>query len=309
MTDRNVRLGVFYDGGWFGRLWRHMDENSAWKAGLSFTGVHDILRWYVHRDLGHPLTAVSLAEAHYVLGRPPELTHPGADDGRWIPRASTQEWDRVLQEEGIVRHDAVLSARKDARRQMGADVTLALVTFDRAITAALDMVVLVAPDAHLVPLVRYLQQREVKVIVPSICDESTNPDGSIGQISTEPALTEQADYAPTWNNLLASGLTEEYRLTYPFVSKVGGGSNVGGRPAADGYRYGTINNWNPAAGFGFITGNDGTKWFIAAQDLPPGYNSLPKGQPVRFNGRPHPTPGQKYPQARACQPLEAGHTH
>ncbi|GAA3722429.1 hypothetical protein GCM10022224_104280 [Nonomuraea antimicrobica] len=307
MTTTSIRLGVFYDGGWFGRLWQYMATDSPWKAGLAFGGVHDILRWYVHRDLGHPLNAVTLTETHYVLGRPPELTHPGVDDGRWIPRGSTQEWDRILEGEEITRHDAVLSPRKHARKQMGADVTLALVTFDRAVAASLDIVALIAPDAHLAPLVSYLQQRRITVIVPSICDEYVQSDGSRGEISTESGLTDEADYAPSWNDLLVSGLTEDYRLTYPFVSKAGGGRNVGGRPAADGYRYGTVNRWNPT-GHGFITENDGTRWFIAARDLADGYTALPKGQPVRFNGRPHPAPGKQYPQARACQPYEAGPT-
>ncbi|MFC7593530.1 hypothetical protein ACFQYP_64870 [Nonomuraea antimicrobica] len=221
MTTTSIRLGVFYDGGWFGRLWQYMATDSPWKAGLAFGGVHDILRWYVHRDLGHPLNAVTLTETHYVLGRPPELTHPGVDDGRWIPRGSTQEWDRILEGEEITRHDAVLSPRKHARKQMGADVTLALVTFDRAVAASLDIVALIAPDAHLAPLVSYLQQRRITVIVPSICDEYVQSDGSRGEISTESGLTDEADYAPSWNDLLVSGLTEDYRLTYPFVSKAG----------------------------------------------------------------------------------------
>ncbi|WP_431929923.1 hypothetical protein [Nonomuraea jabiensis] len=305
MTDTNVRIGVFYDGGWFSRLWRYTSTISPWKAGLAFGGVADVLRWYVHRDLGYPLAAVSLAETHYVLGRPPELAPPGAER----PRTASQELDKILQEEGIVRHDAVLSPSKNARKQVGADVLLALVTFDRAIAADLDIVALIAPDAHLVPLVRYLQQRGIKVIIPSIYDEYDDPDGFIGQISTQPALTTEADFAPSWNDLLASGLTKEYRLACPFVSKVGGGPNVGGRPAADGYRYGTITRWEAGASFGFITDSDGAQWYVAAQDLSDGGTSLPQGQPVRFNGRPRPAPGKKYPQARACHPHDVAPTH
>lgn len=151
MKEESIRLGVFYDGGWFGRLWLYMATASQWKAGLALSGVHDVLRWYVHRNLGHSLASIKLDEAHYVLGRPPELSRPGADGGRWIPRGSEQHWDQILQEEGVTRHDAYLSPRKDARRQVGADVTLALVTSDRAMTADLDIVVLIAPDAHMVP--------------------------------------------------------------------------------------------------------------------------------------------------------------
>ncbi|MFI9553739.1 NYN domain-containing protein [Nonomuraea endophytica] len=298
-----IRLGVFYDGGWFNRLWLYMAHDSKWQSGLAFRGVHGVLRWYVHRELGHPLEAISLGEAHYVLGRPPGLTPEDARVGRWIPVGSSQTWDQILDKEGITRHDTYLAPRPGSVKSVGADVTLALVTADRALSARLDIVVLVASDGHMVPLVRYLRERNITVIVPSIDSFATTLEGVLRPIKTEPALMQEADHAPPWDELVGAGLTDDYPLMFPFVSKIGGAPNVGGPPAKDGYHYGTINNWKGGrGGFGFITANDGTKWYVSAEDLVDCDDlELQVDQSVRFSGRPRPQPGRPYPQARSCR--------
>jgi cold shock CspA family protein len=115
-------------------------------------------------------------------------------------------------------------------------------------------------------------------------------------------LEHAADDTPSWMELLEAGLRPDYarQLRYPFVRPVtptGQGSTSG-----DGYRYGTANRWRPGEAFGFITASDGVRWYVHRDDLV-GCASLVEGQQVRFNGRPKPLPGARYPQARAVEPV------
>ncbi|MEV6154895.1 hypothetical protein AB0L53_31600 [Nonomuraea sp. NPDC052129] len=279
-----------------------MAEHSPWRAGLYFGGVHDLMRWHLHRQFNRPLASVVLAETHYVLGRLPGKTDAQADDSGWVgtPWGSSPVWDRILKEEGIVRHDTVMTAAGEAGKahmQIGTDVELALVTYTTATSANLDVVVLIAPYAHLVPLVRHLQTAGIQVVVPSIYERYSTSTGR-AKISIEPALAQAADHTPPWTDLITAGLQKDYRLVYPFVAKVGGEDNIGAA-RTDGFRYGTINRWDSGSNYGFITESDGTRWFVKVDEVNGGFPLL-KGQPVRFLGDPHPALGRDYPRVRIC---------
>ncbi|MBT2234733.1 hypothetical protein [Nonomuraea sp. NEAU-A123] len=302
--QRPLRFGIYYDGGWFTQLWRHMAGHSPWKAGLNFGGVHDLMRWHLHRQYNHPLASVVLAETHYVLGRLPEKADAQTDDSGWVgtPWGSSPMWDRILKEEGIVRHDTAMTATSKAGKshaQIGTDVKLALVTHITATSAKLDIVVLIAPYAHFVPLVWHLHQAGIQVVVPSIYERYSTDTGHRVELITEPALIQAADHTPTWTDLITAGLQNDYRLTYPFVAKAGGGPNIGTARPELGFRYGTVNRWDSGSHFGFITENDGTRWFVKVGEVKGGF-PLRKGQPVQFRGEPYPAPGRDYPRVRIC---------
>jgi hypothetical protein len=63
--DAPIRVGVFYDGGWFSHLWQWFDEHPEWKAAPAFGGIHDALRWYLHHELAKPMSGIAVTEAHY----------------------------------------------------------------------------------------------------------------------------------------------------------------------------------------------------------------------------------------------------
>ncbi|MFG1858480.1 hypothetical protein ACGFJT_42075 [Actinomadura geliboluensis] len=63
-----LRFRVFFDGGWFSDLWRHLAEACSWQSAPTFLGVHDAIRWFLHLQ-GHPLDAVTFDCAHDMLGR------------------------------------------------------------------------------------------------------------------------------------------------------------------------------------------------------------------------------------------------
>jgi cold shock CspA family protein len=199
----------------------------------------------------------------------------------------------MLKEEGIVRHDVLCAGN----REIGADVELALVVHELALARCFDIAALITGDADFLPLINRLRASGIGVLIPSF----TQADGALHAVRTSPALIQAADHAPSWEHLLTCGLDPDYRLRYPFTAPVKGATS---QRAADGYRYGTVNKWQDGAAFGFITDTDGVNWFVSKQALPPDLKSLSVGRQVRFNGRPRPTPGKPYPEARAVQPHE-----
>ncbi|TDB96936.1 NYN domain-containing protein [Actinomadura sp. 7K534] len=258
-----LRLGVFYDGGWFSGLWRYLAGNSHWRSAPTFIGVHDVIRWFLHLQ-GHPLDAVTLDCAHYVLGRP----EPGKG-------GAGEHWDRVLDRYGIVRHDALVVDG----REKNADALLKQVTYQHATDRALDAVALITGDNDLLPLVHRLTRDGLTVVVPSLPEIRYTDHTGRRWIRTSPKLTEAATYAPDWRDLLSTAIEPDYPLSYPFTDPVPGALS---KPAADGYRYGTVNRWHPYENYAFIIDRGGVQWHVNRNALPDTTILLDLAQPVRF---------------------------
>ncbi|MET8146210.1 NYN domain-containing protein [Sphaerisporangium sp. NPDC005288] len=292
-----LRLGVLYDGGWFMHLWQYVADDSKWKKKLSFGGIHDLMCWYLHKELGTPLADLSVTEAHYVLGKPAKTDYRLSGGSRRPVGVMSNTWDRVLRKEGIIRHD-VACTDESGNGEAGADVELALLAYELTIARKIDVAILVTGDADFLPLIYRLQERDIRVIVP---DGFTEADGAGHRVRSAPLLKRHADHAPSWESLLDSGISPDYRLRSPFTDPAGGASS---ERALDGYRYGTVDSWKGGAPYGFIRDTRGVAWFVNRDDLPPGLKSLRPGQQVRFNGRERCMPGRKYPQARSVEPCE-----
>jgi hypothetical protein len=283
---RPLRLGVYYDGGWYSKLFRWLVDESKWRAAPDFAGVHDLLRWYCHLQFNAPLDHVTLAQAHYVLGRRDGLIIATPQTGHY----SSTAWDITLRREGIVRHDVDISRRGTT---VGVSVQVALLVQEHIKDAALDMVALIAGHEPYLPLVRSLTSGGIPVIIPSL-------DVGCG-VYTDSALTAATPHHPGWAHLLDSGLGGDYPLRYPFTTRAR--SDTRRSPVSeDGYRYGTINRWE--RDHGFLTDRSGLRWFVHRNDIAGGHDRLPQGQHVRFNGRPRPMPGRSYPQARTVTAID-----
>jgi hypothetical protein len=289
--SEGLRLGVFYDGGWFSGLWHFMAEHSPWKAKLNFFGVHGMLRWHLHRVSRVPVAAITVAEAHYVLGR------PGPDGMDYRGRAAGPLWDLVLKRSGIVRHDAKMTkvGEHDADERLNGLVA------ERAREAKLDVVALVSGDSCHLSLIRRLQRDGVKVLVPTIYQEYSGDYGEREVKYTAPGLGRAADYAPDWMELIAGTLADKrYRLAYPF-EETAAGQVVGEGRDRDGWRHGTINQWMDGRGFGFVTDTRGVHWYVDDRAFREGVDGLAVGCPVRFTGSPTVARGRKYPQINRAE--------
>lgn len=264
-----MRIGVFYDGGWWAHVSDYLAEVHPWRARPSLQGMADVLRWNIARHVGLSSCTV---EQHYVRAR---------------TSTPSSSFEDVLDKAGVRRYDVPL----EGGREKGADVLFALTAYERAVIGHLDVAVLLTGDADLVPLVLTLKRRRLHVLVPQI--EVTLPDGVL---RTAPSLTITATASPKLLDLLAAGLEPDYTGVYPFVEPVGSGQAA----AADEPR-GSITRWQGTSGF--ITDSRGGSWFVSRDSLPEGMHSLPVGTRVTFRGRPHRQPGKKYPEAYSVRPI------
>jgi hypothetical protein len=276
-----VRLGVFYDGGWFAHVSGYFAHHHPWRARIALQGLHDALRWHIHSVTGVPLADCVLAEAHYVRGR---------------SATPSRGFDHVLEQAGVTRHDA--DFRDGA--ETGADVMLALEVWTRATSSPLQAVALISGDADLAPVVSRLAAHGVHVAVPALDVQFTGDDGDPRTLRTAPRLIGAASTAPPMGDLLAAGLAPDWPLRYPFTAPV----HTAAPPAApsSGRRRGTVTRWAPGETSGFITeAGTGASWFASRDDLPEGVSSFPPDTPVTFSGPPRPVPGKRYPRARAIR--------
>ncbi|SEP54295.1 MULTISPECIES: NYN domain-containing protein [Amycolatopsis] len=270
------RIGVFYDGTWFAHVSDFYATEHLRQARISFGGLHDAFRQYVHVCTGADLDNCVMTEAHYIRGR---STTPST------------VFDNVLDNAGITRHDVELADG----REKGADVYLALEVWERATTTPLEFVVLITGDADFVPLVTRLISRGVRVVVPVINAVADRPTSGPSTLRTAPQLASATKDHPTFDELFLASEHDDYPLRYPFVRNPSSAAAPSTNPA--GRWRGTVTGWRQGQTSGFITDNRGGSWFVSRDELPDGYDNLDVGTPVSFTGSPKPAPGKKYPQA------------
>lgn len=183
-----VRIVVCYDGVWY----QHVARYFAWERGapVSLAGLHDAIRWHAAAIFGGPARRAVIIQAHYVAGR-----------------AGPSAWDQVLADHGIMRHDVPITA--GAKKEVGADVELALTCLQAASDTSPDLLVLLSGDADFAPLVARLTGRGVRVLVPPANFSYPGPDGIV-TVTTSGWLARTATDTPALADLLDAALGEDY---------------------------------------------------------------------------------------------------
>lgn len=269
------KLGIFYDGGWYTHVSDYYEYVHPLRTRPSLHGLRDAMRWHHHITTGQPFTKIEATEAHYVRGRP-------------AGRDSPTGFERALHATGVIRHDVQLRPGQEK----GADVELALQLVERALVAALDVVVLVSGDADLVPAVTRLTGKNVHVIVPYISVAWT--DGGVPRsLSTARNLAAAATEAPALDCVLVEAMDDSgYPGVFPFVD----------RPATDTGKYGAVHTgrvtrWRDGEPYAFLVDTHGQSWWMSKDSLLGNTAEIDVNTWVRFQGSPHPAPGQKVPTA------------
>lgn len=276
-----VRVGIFYDGGWFSHLRNFIQQWSPWQATLTFSGIHDLVRWHLYLRRQVPFNTISVQQRHYVLGRPPT----GGTRG-----TAGFAFDRTLAREGVIRHDA----RMSEKGELDADEVLTRVVRETVSVHGLTVVALITGDGDFQPLINDLQGQGVHVIVPAIHQRVIRRDGKPSLLTTH-ALS--ADDTTSWSDLITQGLHRDYQLRYPFLGPLKGTSNKGtaGR-SSDGYRYGVVTHWPEGETYGLVTASsNGVVWFLGQHLLPRSHAHIAEGQTVRFTGNASTARGGKRP--------------
>lgn len=278
-SPAGVRLVVCYDGCWYQHAARFFARQRG--TALSVAGLHDAIRWHAAGLYGCPVQRVTISQAHYVRG---------------LDESSAWFGDE-LADYGVIRHGVPVTAGKG---EVGGDVELALTCYQIVCETSPDMLVLMAGDGDFAPLAARLAGRGVRVLVPVADFSYPRPgDGAAVMVLTSHLLARRATDTPALAGLLEAAGGPDYP---PFLIRPFPAPATAPRDGQPGRRSGVVTRWPPGASYGFITGEDGMRWFASALDTP-GRTPLPPGCPVTFTGDPEPPAGRSCPPARAIMPV------
>lgn len=188
-----LRIGVFFDGGFWSALVTYWKYGHPTPRRLTFEGIQDAIRWYAHKVFDRPIKEIKIDQSHYVH----HLNTP-------LPGKVAYILDGLC----IQRH--TLPPHPFEKYAPGVETALALKCWDED-AAALDMLVLVVNFSKYRPLVDILVEGGSRVMVPTINVE--NIDSRTGQrrvLKTSEHLTVAATDTPSWESLINATLEEGY---------------------------------------------------------------------------------------------------
>ena len=193
MNDSNsklVRIGVFYDGGFFSQVSNYYSYEHERKSRLSVTGLHEFIRDAVAKAEGVDKRYCQIVDSHYFRGR---LSATEARNREVL--LAERKWDDVLMRTGIVTHYLPLSER-DGRivGEKGIDVWLALEAFELAIYKRFNVSVLIACDGDFIPLVRKLNTLGTRVMLLGWDYSYVDSDGNQKKTVTSVRLLDEVTY-------------------------------------------------------------------------------------------------------------------
>lgn len=187
-----VKIGVFYDGGYFARISNYYKFHDQRKSRLSITGLHNFIREAMHETEGIDKRYYQIIDAHYFRGRFSAYEASRRPNQLYNDRA----FDDALMYANVVTHYMPLAQSRDGRpnySEKGIDVWFALECFELAVTKKYNVVVLVTGDRDHLPLLRKLHALGTKVML--LYWEVEFPEGSEERpIRTSQALVNEATY-------------------------------------------------------------------------------------------------------------------
>ncbi len=159
-NDRLVRVGVFYDGGYFSKVstyYKYFDERGA---RLNLFGLHALIRSLAAGHERVEVPAVRIVEAHYFRGR--FCADTAKREGKL---ECDRRFDDVLMKAGITAHYLPMDETKPVPRERDVDLAFALEALDVAWHGGIDLIALIACDGAYVHLVRKLHALGVRTLL------------------------------------------------------------------------------------------------------------------------------------------------
>lgn len=233
MSDRLIKIGVFYDGNYFLHVSNYYNYDHPRRARLSIAGLHRFIETRMGQDEGRPGMA-KIVDSHYFRGR---LNATEAQ-----ARGSVLYYDRVfddiLMSSGVTTHYSPLRNNSSGRRgEKGIDVWFALEAYESALLRKLDVVVLIASDGDYVPLVRKLHALGTKVVILAWDFDFTADNGSEMVTRTSQDLLDEASHPIMMNRIIDEPRTASEKnlvddlFVVPNDKKSGDGTKKAGKKA------------------------------------------------------------------------------
>lgn len=162
-----LNIAVIYDGSFFWRISNYYRFSHDRQSHLNISALHNYLRHQIAAlETDGRVAQCQIAEAHFFRGRFSLKAVQNTRDP--LKQLETDRFqDQVLMWAGVVAHYQPMNEAVSPPEEKGVDINLALETYDLAIHKQFDVVVLFSGASDFAPLVRKLQSKGVRVLVPS----------------------------------------------------------------------------------------------------------------------------------------------
>ncbi|NLF86600.1 MAG: cold shock domain-containing protein [Lentisphaerae bacterium] len=183
--QRVVKIGIFYDGGFFHHISNYYRYAHPRKQRISIPGLHDYVRERVAAIEGVAPRCAHVVDAHFFRGR--------FSAQQTLAREklySERLFDDVLMNEGVTTHYLPIQGNSE----QGIDVWLSLEAYEMTLLRGYDFLVLIAGDSDFVPLARKVISRGTRVMLLGWNFEYTDDVGTLRQTTTSIRLINEVTY-------------------------------------------------------------------------------------------------------------------
>lgn len=191
--SRCLRIGVFYDGGFFHHISNYYRYSHPRRQRISVPGLHEFIRVHAAECEGVDPSCAHIVEAHFFRGRF-SAQQTLARDKLYTERL----FDDVLMNENVTTHYRAIQGNSET----GVDVWLSLEALDIAMRGRIDLAVLVAGDSDFVPLVTKLNSLGVRVMLLGWNFDYTDDTGAYHQTTTSIRLLGEVTYPVAMHEIM-----------------------------------------------------------------------------------------------------------
>ena len=183
--QRVVKIGIFYDGGFFHHISNYYRYAHPRKQRISIPGLHDYVRERIAAIEGIAPRCAHVVDSHFFRGR--------FSAQQTLAREklySERLFDDVLMNEGVTTHYLPIQGNSE----QGIDVWLSLEAYEMTLLRGYDILVLIAGDSDFVPLARKVISRGTRVMLLGWNFEYTDDVGTLRQTTTSIRLINEVTY-------------------------------------------------------------------------------------------------------------------
>ena len=190
---RLLRIGVFYDGGFFHHISNYYRYAHPRKQRISVPGLHEFIRVHAAECEGVDPAYAHIVDAHFFRGCF-SAQQTLAREKLYTERL----FDDVLMNENVTTHYRPIQGNSET----GIDVWLSLEAYDLAMHKHYDLVVLIAGDSDFVPLVNKLNALGIRVMLLGWNFDYTDDDGTLHQTTTSIRLINEVTYPVAMHEIM-----------------------------------------------------------------------------------------------------------
>lgn len=207
---RVLRVGVFYDGGFFHHVSNYYRYVHPRGQRVSVSGLHEFIRVHAAECEGVDPACSHIVEAHFFRGRfsaQQTLAHEKLYTERLF--------DDILMNEGVTTHYRPIQGNSES----GVDVWLSLEAYDLAVHGRYDLVALIAGDSDFVPLVSKLNALGVRVMLLGWNFSYVDDMGVSRQTTTSSRLANEVSYPVAMHEVMDSADADDSLVSRLFVDQ------------------------------------------------------------------------------------------